>query len=133
MNKKLHIGISLIKDLLSKINGKIIKNAFYGQMRLKSNTIVMFCEKNWVHVQWKANMAAKLWWFADGGPGSIIKIDGIMNPAGIFQPKTWFRLSHRWISWPDNNHKHPSKSTQKWFQDNKCFCLPPREYLCKQT
>lgn len=46
MNKKLHIGISLIKDLLSKIYGKIIKNAFYGQMRLKSNTIVMFCEKN---------------------------------------------------------------------------------------
>ena len=75
---------------------------------------------------------APLWGcFAASGPGALVKINGIMNSTkyqdilakNLVASARKLRLGHRWTFQQDNDPKHTSKSTQKWFRENKINVL----------
>ena len=69
--------------------------------------------------------------FTASGPGALVKINGIMNSTKYqdILAKTWLPLPGSWdlaVGGPSNktmNPKHNSKSTQKWFCENKINVL----------
>ena len=69
--------------------------------------------------------------FAASGPGALVKINGIMNSTkyqdilakNLVASARKLRLGRRWTFQQDNDPKHTSKSTQKWFCENKINVL----------
>ena len=68
--------------------------------------------------------------FNSRGPGALVRIDVIMNSSiRQFWLKIWFPLpegmglGRRWTFQKDNDRNHTSRSTQKWFRDNKINVL----------
>ena len=57
------------------------------------------------------------------GPGALVKINGIINSSkyqgilakNLLDSARKLRLGHKWTFQQDNDPKHTSKSTQKWF------------------
>lgn len=69
--------------------------------------------------------------FNSRGPGALVRIDGIMNSTkyqailaeNLVPSARRLRLGRRWTFQQDNDPKHTSRSTQKWFRDNKINVL----------
>ena len=67
--------------------------------------------------------------FAASGPGALFKINRIMNSTtyqdilaqNLVASARKLRLDCRWTFQQDNDPKHISKSTQKWFCENKIY------------
>lgn len=69
-----------------------------------------------------------LWgYFAYTGPGALVKDNGIMNftlywailAKNLDASSRRLKLGRKWIYQQDNNAKHTSKSTKRWFIDHK--------------
>ena len=69
--------------------------------------------------------------FASSGPDYLVKINGMMNstkyqvifPKNMVASARKLKLGQRWTFQQDNYPKHTSKSTQKWFCENKINVL----------
>ena len=70
--------------------------------------------------------------FNSSGPGALVQIDGIMNSTkfqailadNLVASARRLGLGRRWTFQQDNDLKHTTTSTQKWFCDNKINVLP---------
>ena len=69
--------------------------------------------------------------FNSRGPGALVRIDGIINSTkyqailaeNLVPSARRLGLGRRWTFQQDNDPKHTSRSTQKWFCDNKIKVL----------
>ena len=69
--------------------------------------------------------------FNSRGPGALVRVDGIMNSTkyqailaeNLVPSARRLGLGRRWTFQQDNDPKHTSRSTQKWFRDNKINVL----------
>ena len=69
--------------------------------------------------------------FAASGPGALAKINSIRNctkyqdilAKNLVASASKLRLGHIWTFQQDNDPKHTSQSTQKWFSKNKINVL----------
>ena len=65
--------------------------------------------------------------FSASGPGSLVKIDGIMKKEqylkiiqeNIRQDAEKLHLGSEWMLQQDNDLKHTAKIVKKWLQDNQ--------------
>ena len=70
--------------------------------------------------------------FSSKGPGNLVRVHGIMDSMkyqdilnqNLAASAKKLKLSHRWIFQQDNDPKHMSRSTQKWFTEHKIKLLP---------
>ena len=69
--------------------------------------------------------------FNSRGPGALVRIDGIMNSTeyqailaeNLVSSVRRLVLGRKWTFPQDNDPKHTSRSTHKWFRDNKINVL----------
>src|SRR4029434_4275901 len=68
-------------------------------------------------------MVVDLLWgsFSSEGPRHLVRIHGIMD---LTAPARKLKMGRGWTFQQDNDPKHTSKSTQKWFTDRRTKVLP---------
>ena len=60
--------------------------------------------------------------FAASGAGALVKYEDILATNLVASARK-LRLGHRWTFQQDNDTKNTSKSTEKWFCENKINVL----------